>query len=47
LLVVLDRLNPADRLAFVLHDLFDMPFERSPLPDQVFVFSGVEAPPKN
>jgi RNA polymerase sigma-70 factor (ECF subfamily) len=27
LLVVLDRLAPAERLAFVLHDLFDMPFE--------------------
>jgi RNA polymerase sigma-70 factor, ECF subfamily len=27
LLVVLDRLNPAERLAFVLHDLFDVPFK--------------------
>lgn len=27
LLVVLDRLNPAERLAFVLHDLFAVPFE--------------------
>jgi RNA polymerase sigma-70 factor (ECF subfamily) len=27
LMVVLDRLAPAERLAFVLHDLFDMPFE--------------------
>lgn len=27
LLVVLDRLAPAERLAFVLHDLFAMPFE--------------------
>ncbi|HTV83430.1 MAG TPA: sigma-70 family RNA polymerase sigma factor [Acidobacteriaceae bacterium] len=27
LLVVLDRLSPAERLAFVLHDLFDLPFE--------------------
>ncbi|HEX5440653.1 MAG TPA: sigma-70 family RNA polymerase sigma factor [Ktedonobacterales bacterium] len=27
LLVVLDTLNPAERLAFVLHDLFDAPFE--------------------
>ncbi|MGB7168079.1 MAG: sigma-70 family RNA polymerase sigma factor [Acidobacteriaceae bacterium] len=27
LLVVLDRLAPAERLAFVLHDLFDLPFE--------------------
>ena len=27
LLVVLDTLNPAERLAFVLHDLFDEPFE--------------------
>lgn len=27
LLVVLDRLNPVERLAFVLHDLFDVPFE--------------------
>ncbi|MFB8176270.1 sigma-70 family RNA polymerase sigma factor [Streptomyces sp. NPDC055966] len=27
LLVVLDQLNPAERLAFVLHDLFGVPFE--------------------
>ncbi|MDQ4491732.1 sigma-70 family RNA polymerase sigma factor [Sinomonas sp. ASV486] len=27
LLVVLDRLQPAERLAFVLHDMFDVPFE--------------------
>ncbi|MDT3438756.1 MULTISPECIES: sigma-70 family RNA polymerase sigma factor [unclassified Pseudofrankia] len=27
LLVVLDRLGPAERVAFVLHDLFAMPFE--------------------
>jgi RNA polymerase sigma factor (sigma-70 family) len=27
LLVVLDRLGPAERVAFVLHDLFDLPFE--------------------
>jgi len=27
LLVVLDRLSPAERVAFVLHDLFDQPFE--------------------
>jgi len=27
LLIVLDTLNPAERLAFVLHDLFDVPFE--------------------
>lgn len=27
LLVILDRLAPAERLAFVLHDMFDMPFE--------------------
>lgn len=27
LLVVLERLDPAERLAFVLHDLFDLPFE--------------------
>jgi RNA polymerase sigma factor (sigma-70 family) len=27
LLVVLDRLTPAERLAFVLHDMFGMPFE--------------------
>ncbi|HKB48161.1 MAG TPA: sigma-70 family RNA polymerase sigma factor, partial [Ktedonobacterales bacterium] len=26
-LVVLDTLNPAERLAFVLHDLFDVPFD--------------------
>ena len=26
-LVVLDRLNPAERIAFVLRDLFDIPFE--------------------
>jgi RNA polymerase sigma-70 factor (ECF subfamily) len=28
LLVVLDRLDPAERLAFVLHDLFAMPFDQ-------------------
>jgi RNA polymerase sigma-70 factor (ECF subfamily) len=27
LLVVLDSLTPAERLAFVLHDMFDLPFE--------------------
>src|SRR3984885_5756856 len=27
LLVVLDALAPAERLAFVLHDMFDLPFE--------------------
>src|SRR5215813_4404542 len=27
LLVVLDTLTPAERLAFVLHDLFDVPFD--------------------
>ena len=27
MLVVLDRLTPAERLAFVLHDMFDLPFE--------------------
>jgi RNA polymerase sigma-70 factor, ECF subfamily len=27
LLVVLDRLDPAERLAFVLHDMFGVPFE--------------------
>src|SRR5579871_3654914 len=27
LLVVLDTLNPPERLAFVLHDIFDVPFE--------------------
>jgi len=27
LLVVLDKLTPAERLAFVLHDMFGMPFE--------------------
>jgi RNA polymerase sigma factor (sigma-70 family) len=26
-LVVLDRLNPSERIAFVLHDLFDIPFD--------------------
>jgi RNA polymerase sigma-70 factor (ECF subfamily) len=38
LLVVLERLTPAERLAFVLHDMFDVPFaeigrivERSPV----------------
>src|SRR5581483_3536472 len=27
LLVVLDTLTPAERLAFVLHDVFDVPFD--------------------
>jgi RNA polymerase sigma factor (sigma-70 family) len=35
LLVVLDTLSPAERLAFVLHDLFDMPFrEIAPIVDR-------------
>src|SRR5690242_17867799 len=27
LLIVLDKLNPVERVAFVLHDMFDIPFE--------------------
>jgi RNA polymerase sigma-70 factor (ECF subfamily) len=27
LLIVLDKLNPAERVSFVLHDMFDIPFE--------------------
>ena len=27
MLIVLDRLTPAERVAFVLHDMFDLPFE--------------------
>lgn len=35
LLVVLRSLNPAERIAFVLHDLFDMPFEQiAPIVDR-------------
>jgi len=35
LLVVLDTLEPAERLAFVLHDMFDLPFEEiGPLVDR-------------
>jgi RNA polymerase sigma factor (sigma-70 family) len=35
LLVVLDRLTPAERLAFVLHDVFAIPFEQiAPLVDR-------------
>ena len=35
LLVVLDTMNPAERLAFVLHDLFDVPFEEiAPIVDR-------------
>jgi RNA polymerase sigma-70 factor (ECF subfamily) len=35
LLVVLDTLAPAERLAFVLHDLFDLPFEEiAPMVDR-------------
>jgi RNA polymerase sigma-70 factor (ECF subfamily) len=35
LLVVLDTLTPAERLAFVLHDLFGMPFEEiAPIVDR-------------
>jgi RNA polymerase sigma factor (sigma-70 family) len=38
LLVVLDTLSPAERLAFVLHDLFDMPFEEiAPIVDRSLV----------
>src|SRR6202022_215576 len=28
LLVVLERMSPAERVVFVLHDVFDMPFEK-------------------
>ena len=31
LLVVLDTLTPAERLAFVLHDMFDVPFQIAPV----------------
>ena len=35
LLVVLDTLSPAERMAFVLHDMFDLPFEEiAPLVDR-------------
>jgi RNA polymerase sigma factor (sigma-70 family) len=35
LLVVLDTLSPAERLAFVLHDMFDLPFEEiAPMVDR-------------
>jgi RNA polymerase sigma-70 factor (ECF subfamily) len=35
LLVVLDSLNPAERLTFVLHDMFDLPFtEIAPMVDR-------------
>jgi RNA polymerase sigma factor (sigma-70 family) len=35
LLVVLDTLNPAERLAFVLHDMFGLPFEEiAPMVDR-------------
>jgi RNA polymerase sigma factor (sigma-70 family) len=35
LLVVLESLNPAERLAFVLHDMFGMPFEQiAPIMDR-------------
>ena len=35
LLVVLDTLTPAERLAFVLHDMFDVPFEEiAPIVDR-------------
>src|SRR5262249_14229722 len=27
LLVIIDQLSPAERLAFVMHDMFDMPFD--------------------
>src|SRR5438552_5567628 len=35
LLVVLDTLSPAERLAFVLHDMFELPFEEiAPMVDR-------------
>ena len=35
LLVILERLNPAERVAFVLHDVFDLPFDEiAPLIDR-------------
>jgi len=38
LLVVLQKLNPAERLAFVLHDMFDIPFDDiAPIVDRTTV----------
>jgi RNA polymerase sigma-70 factor (ECF subfamily) len=38
MLVVLDRLSPAERVAFVLHDLFAVPFDQiSPIVDRTVV----------
>ena len=38
MLVVLDRLTPAERVAFVLHDLFSMPFDEiAPVVDRTAV----------
>jgi DNA-directed RNA polymerase specialized sigma24 family protein len=42
LLVVLDALAPAERLAFVLHDMFAVPFERH-RPDRRALASGDQA----
>lgn len=40
MLVVLDRLAPAERVAFVLHDLFALPFDRiAPILDRTTVAS--------
>jgi RNA polymerase sigma factor (sigma-70 family) len=41
LLIVLDSLAPAERLAFVLHDVFDLPFE------QIARSSTAQSPPRD
>jgi RNA polymerase sigma factor (sigma-70 family) len=43
LLVVLERLSPAERLAFVLHDMFGVPFDNS----RAGHAAGCAAPPRS
>src|SRR3954469_16837356 len=48
LLAVLDTLAPAERLAFVLHDLFDVPFEEiAPIVDRSPAAARPLAPPRH
>ena len=43
LLVVLETLTPAERLAFVLHDMFDLPFDEIAADRRTFPGRGAAA----
>jgi hypothetical protein len=45
LLVLLETLTPAERLAYVLHDMFSVPFESTSLRDTIGLASRSPATP--